>query len=150
MAKIKRDAFLYLSPRAPNNQFAQCGTCGLFVKGNDRCSILGDAKVSSEMSCGLYIHGVSREQPVRAVYTREEVGLVDRQVRCENCASSDGNGHCLLYRKLNDALPNLFDLDENIEAKACCNAQNPIEHDARLDAVLAKVNQLIKRFDGLG
>jgi Pyruvate/2-oxoacid:ferredoxin oxidoreductase delta subunit len=124
--KIKRDAFLYLPPQAPADQHAQCGTCYTFCgEERNRCAIQGDTRVTKEMSCGLYEHGEPHDQEIRAVYTPEQVGLVDRQVRCENCVASDGEGGCNLYKKLNAALPDMFDLDERIEAKGCCNAQTP-------------------------
>lgn len=123
--RIKRDAFLYLAPRNPRSAFAQCGTCSLFYRQVERCAILGDRQITAEMSCGMYLHGEPQPQPIKSVYSAAEVGLVDRAVRCENCAYSDGAGHCNLYRVLNRRMPGVFDLDENIEARGCCNAQTP-------------------------
>lgn len=123
--KNTRDCFLYMEPKPPVDQFAQCGTCRLYVSGVSRCSILGpDVEVPEGASCGSYVHGEPHEQPIRASTTPEEVGLVFHQVRCSNCVSF-ADRKCNLYIQLNKALPDLFDLDENVSAFACCNAQKP-------------------------
>src|SRR5689334_9403073 len=96
MKKITRDAFLYLEPKEPKDQFAQCGTCRMFT--GKSCSILGKTKVTKDMSCGLYVHGpISPSLAGKEVasYTAKEAGLVNRAVRCENCRSFD-NGVCML------------------------------------------------------
>lgn len=127
MAKVKRDAFLYLAPKAPKDEFAQCGTCSLFVESANHCSILGSAvHVTASMSCGFYLHGTPKPKnaAIRKVVTAQEAGLVDRQVRCENCEYVEGKT-CGLYRKLNTRLPAYFDLDARIDPQGCCNAQQP-------------------------
>lgn len=144
MEKIKRDAFLYLSPQSPKGHFAQCGTCLLYNDLRSRCTILGGVHITPDMSCGLYIHGDPSGQRIHNVYTKEEVGLVDRQVRCENCTWSNGNGVCLLYRKLNETLPETFSLDEKIEAQGCCNAQTSKEL-SRFDQALRAMNGILDR-----
>lgn len=128
MAKgpITRDAFLYLAPKAPKDSFAQCGTCLQFVEGDNRCIILGPAvRVTAQMSCGFYLHGDPKPKGAKSekIVTREEAGLVDREVRCENCAYFAKT--CGLYEKLNAKLPGYFDLDAKVDAKGCCNAQEP-------------------------
>ncbi len=124
--KIKRDAFLYLSPKEPRDEFAQCSTCRMYLPGKERCGILGPSvHVPAEASCGLYIHGEpTDEQECEVIVKPVEAGLVRRQVRCENCISFD-DGKCKLYAMLNELKPDMFDLDENVEAKACCNGQTP-------------------------
>jgi hypothetical protein len=55
--RLTRDAFIYLDPKPPENEFAQCWTCRMWVP-SERCSIHGpDVKVTGGMSCALYIHG---------------------------------------------------------------------------------------------
>jgi hypothetical protein len=122
-SKLGRDIFLYMSPREPADRFAQCGTCRLFT--GSQCALLGaDVPVRATSSCGLYAWGTPHEQPVRASCTAEEAGLVHHEVRCENCVSFR-SGKCQLYETLNRTKPDLFDLDVNVEEKACCNAQTP-------------------------
>ncbi len=126
--KITRDAFIYLSPdEGEGENYAKCGTCWLFDKEEEKCCILGpDTDVDSDDSCCLYTYGTPVEgQPIVARITPEDAGFVKREVRCENCAHSNGSGKCLLYAKLNEKLPDLFDLDESIDATACCNANTP-------------------------
>jgi hypothetical protein len=74
-------------------------------------------------SCGLYVPGKPVNFPVKKYVTPQESGLVDRQVRCENCKF--GGEECGLYKMLNKKMPEVFDLDTKIESKACCNAQTP-------------------------
>ena len=122
MSKIDRSAFLYLSPRQPVNKFAQCGTCALFLPGYLRCAIHGPQfRVTASDSCGLYLHGNPADnQRYITTVTPQESGFVREQVRCENCKWFDRN-HCELYRTLNARLPKIFALDEQVEAKGCCN-----------------------------
>jgi hypothetical protein len=124
--KIKRDAFLYLAPREPKDEFAQCSTCRMFLPDKERCAILGPSvHVPAEASCGFYIHGEPNDdQDCEVVVKPTEAGLVRREVRCENCASFD-DGKCKLYETLNEIKPEIFDLDENVDSGACCNGQTP-------------------------
>ena len=123
--KIHRDAFLYLPPKGNKEQFAQCGTCLMFT--GTGCTILGKTKVTKDMSCGLYVHGkpspklAGKERPV---YTPQEAGLVNRAVRCENCRSFQ-DGICMLFKTLNESNPEIFQLEEKVDAYGCCNAQMP-------------------------
>jgi hypothetical protein len=58
--------------------------------------------------------------------TPEESGLVKRPVRCENCKFYDEAGSvCRLFRGLNQAFPETYDLDEIVDKHGCCNAQTP-------------------------
>jgi hypothetical protein len=126
--KINRAAFLYLDPVRPLGSFAQCSTCRDWVTGDRRCFIHGrKVTVPGTASCGFYVHGPVRPAgtSVYAWVTPEESGLVNRQVRCENCKYMDGATHCGFFAKLNNELPEVFDLDETIDAHGCCNAQTP-------------------------
>lgn len=123
--KIKRDAFLYMEPKSPKEKFAQCETCQLFLPNKEKCGILGDTHVTASMSCGVYVHGEpDNDQPITSYLTKEEVGLVDRKVRCENCISFKNN-KCALYELLNKTNPDIFDLDVKVNKYGCCNAQTP-------------------------
>lgn len=130
MAKIKRDAFLYLDPKPPASEFGQCSTCEMWTGRVARtCLIHGRIKIGGGDSCGLYVHGSPQPQmagrEVKAV-TPSESGLVDRQVRCENCkAFVPESSKCALFVTLNKTNSQLFDLDERVDAKGCCNAQQP-------------------------
>lgn len=129
-SKINRDTFIYLDPKGDKGKFAQCSTCRMWTgpEGNT-CSILGKTKVTGDMSCNLYVHG----QPATSLkgkevssYTPKEAGLVQRQVRCENCRSFDSEkSSCMLFQSLNKSLPDYFQLEEKVNPKGCCNAQMP-------------------------
>lgn len=124
--KITREAFGYQSPKEPKDQFAQCKTCVRWT--GERCMILGsDVEALAGDSCNEYIHGkpaLDQAGKEKALMTPEEAGYVRRQVRCENCAYANPKDKtCGLYKALNKQNPSAFDLDENIDPKACCNAQ---------------------------
>lgn len=122
--RIKRDAFIYLS--STSKEFAQCGMCWLFNAEKERCAILGPTfKVDDDDSCCLFVKGEPvKNQPIIARITPKNAGFVKRRVRCENCKFGDDN-KCKLYKMLNEKFPDVFDLDEKIEPRACCNAQTP-------------------------
>lgn len=126
--KLGRDAFLYLDPRfAPKNKFAQCSTCRDWVSGDRRCAIHGPKiTVAGTASCGLYVWGVPKPAgtETRTLVTPEESGLVDRDVRCENCRWFEDD-QCGFFGMLNEELGDFFDLDVRVDAHGCCNAQQP-------------------------
>lgn len=126
--KIDRSAFIYLEPRGEVDQFSQCGTCVAFLPEKQRCAWFSkDDKVIAEASCALYVNGEPNDdQEIRNSVIPKDAGYVEEQVRCENCTHvKDSN--CSLYQKLNQALPELFDLDSKIEDKGCCNAWQKYE-----------------------
>ena len=132
MNKLSRDAFLYLNPEPGVADFAQCSSCQDWVKGDNRCVIHGPrVRTPGSASCGFYIFGIPNEPGsvrTEAVVTAEESGLVDREVRCENCQWGGPTTYkCRFFMGLNERLPEMFDLDEQIEPKGCCNAQLPGE-----------------------
>lgn len=119
--KITRDAFLYMEPKPPKDQFAQCGTCAMFT--GTGCTILGKTHITKDMTCALYVHGnpsYDLKGKEMALVSPEEAGLYNGKVRCENCRY--GGAHCKLYRMLNDRMPETFDLETQINSKGCCNA----------------------------
>lgn len=151
--KNNRDAFLYFdpSPKSPKDKFAQCETCRMFVpdeymggkEGNesddmDLCIAHGsNVKVGETFSCGLYAgwpkgppnpevikdHARELKKGIPGSVTPDESGLVDRQVRCENCIFHlKKNSTCHLYDMLNKTLPKYWDLDIHVDPKGCCNA----------------------------
>lgn len=120
---IERDAFLYLDPKGNKKSFAQCNTC--VFNSNNRCAIL-DVKISSDISCGFYISGKSLSLTPKSFVTAEEAGLVDRQVRCENCRFFDKNVRCQLFSELTSEYPKIFYLDSVVDPYGCCNAQTPM------------------------
>jgi hypothetical protein len=128
--KLTRDTFLYLHPRT-RSRFAQCATCRDWVLGDRRCVIHGPkVRVLGTASCGLYVFGWPNPAGTKtsAKVTPEESGLVNRQVRCENCTWADDGAHkCGFYELLNKELGDVFDLDVNIDPHGCCNAQQPPE-----------------------
>lgn len=124
--KIGRWAFLYMEPRSSSTKdFAQCGTCQLFMPGKERCGIFGkDDVVKAEASCGLYLQGQPRDdQPVQAIVTPEEAGYVEAKVRCENCGWFK-DGKCGLFAMLDESFPDTFDLKSKVSPTGCCNAWN--------------------------
>ena len=139
MEHIKRDAFLYFSPRDVDvRDFAQCGTCMHFA--GSRCTLLPSSfEVGETDSCGMYLPGepVGSDGPKLAVFQPDEVGFVSRQVRCESCAYfGDQDNQCYLYRILNTTLSELFDLDTNVEQFGCCNANTPRQSSAAVEEYL--------------
>lgn len=142
--KVLRDAFLFL--KGNSAEFAQCVTCRMFIPegftpdGVDRCIGHGSkVGVGEEWSCGFYSkwpRGKPEETVIKnhakelsgglpGSFTPEESGLVARKVRCINCAFFDKD-KCGLYIKLNKALPDIFELDENVEKFDCCNANTAL------------------------
>jgi hypothetical protein len=131
MNKLSRDAFLYLNPEPHTPDFAQCSSCQDWVREDNRCIIHGPrVRTPGSASCGFYIFG--DPQPpgtgTEAVVSAEESGLVDREVRCENCQWGGPSTYkCRLFIGLNERLPDVFDLDEHIEPKGCCNGNLPAD-----------------------
>jgi len=128
--KITRDAFLYLTPPAMENaEFAQCSTCSMWVEGDNKCTIHSPViRVPGTASCGFYLHGKPNPAgtPAEQIVTPTESGLVDREVRCENCRWGGPEVYrCSLFFQLNAVLPRIFNLDTGINPKGCCNAQEP-------------------------
>jgi len=121
--RILRSAFLYLPPQGDPTKFAQCGSCGMFIPNKQRCWLFGDDDlVVANASCGLYIQGKpSNDQQPQHKVTPEQAGYNLGQVRCENCKWFTGS-ECDLFVLLNQQMPNIFDLDTNVESQACCNA----------------------------
>lgn len=120
--KIDRSAFLYMDPKEPVDEFAQCGTCQHFMPGMLRCTLFGDNdKVVADASCALYTHGKPNDdQEITNAVTPKSAGYVLGQVRCENCTWFK-NGKCDLFLLLVEKLPDAFDLDPAVDAKGCCN-----------------------------
>lgn len=135
---IERDSFMYLKPKGmvPTKDHAQCRGCMMFT-GDKHESCTTHAKsegpILGKGSCGGYAEG--HPMPDEAghemgSWTKEESGYVERSVRCENCkwAMKEEGGHvCTFFRMLNEMIPEMFDIDEDIEPKACCNAQESKE-----------------------
>jgi hypothetical protein len=126
--KVQRDAFLYMDHKGDPETFAQCGSCIMFT--GTGCTIHSpDVKVSSDMSCGFYVHGepeLGKRGHEQKLVTPIESGLVKRQVRCENCSHVDSeNKKCNLFAELNKLDPYKFNLKEEIDLYGCCNAQTP-------------------------
>jgi hypothetical protein len=119
--RIDRSAFLYLPPKPPNAQFAQCASCVHFIP-DDRCGIFSDKdQVQADASCGLYLHGKPNDQQCRDIVTPEQAGYVTGAVRCENCSWYEQRT-CGLYKMLQQRLPDVFDLDIQVDPQGCCNA----------------------------
>jgi hypothetical protein len=123
--KITRQVFLYYEPKGNKSKFAQCETCRMFT--GDKCSILGNTKITKDMSCNLYVHGqpslTLKGKEIESV-TPTEVGLVNRQVRCENCRSfNKEKSSCMLFENLNKTNSDIFNLEEKVNVHGCCNAQ---------------------------
>lgn len=127
--RITRATFLYLNPRPPEDEFAQCETCIHFL--GDKCEWMSQVEdVDGDDSCGFYAPGKAKKGAVPlSIASKEEMGFVSRQVRCENCCFFDPDTepreHCDLYTQLNLILPGLFDLDRYVDHQGCCNAQTP-------------------------
>lgn len=128
MAKLGAETFLYLDPEPDVDDFAQCSSCRDWVTGDNLCLIHGPfITVKGSMSCGLYVYGEPLPPGHRtyALVSARESGLVDREVRCENCRHMEEGDQCGFFTYLNKTLPELFDIDTDIDPKGCCNAQQP-------------------------
>ena len=124
--KVYRDAFLYMQPKKEEHKdrFAQCSECVMWILDINRCTIHGDIEITGDMSCALFVEGdavTSEDHPPMGLVAPDESGLVDEPVRCENCKYFNGPNVCMLFQQLNQKLPDVFDLDVNVEAKGCCN-----------------------------
>jgi hypothetical protein len=133
-SKLDTDAFLYLNPDGDEDYFAQCSTCRDWVKGDELCAIHGPyIEVPGTASCGLYVIGEPHPPGTmtQSLVTPTESGLVDREVRCENCRWGGPNNYtCGLYETLNSEMGEIFDLNTDIDPKGCCNANEPREREA--------------------
>jgi hypothetical protein len=127
MPKLGAEAFLYLNPEPNTDEFAQCSTCRDWVTGDNKCVIHGPhTTVTGSMSCGLYVWGPPQPEgsPTVAIVTPTESGLVDREVRCENCIYEMYEAtKCGFFEALNETIPDFFEIDIDIEPRGCCNAQ---------------------------
>jgi hypothetical protein len=129
---IRRDAFLYMDPAPPKEEFGQCGTCGAFIADKSRCYWhRAIDRIDEDDSCGLYVHGDAMKgaTPTGAV-TPEISGLYDGEVRCKHCRFSErGATRCGLYASLNERLSTVFALDTGIDPHGCCNGFEPLDED---------------------
>jgi hypothetical protein len=123
-SKIHRDAFLYMDNTDNVEDFAQCKTCATWV--NRLCLVL-DKLVNPEDTCGLYTLSAHQQVPEPIAIAKVspiEAGFLEAtDVRCENCYY--GGARCGLFNRLNQTLPETFDLKEEINPKGCCNAWTP-------------------------
>lgn len=149
LARIGRDAFIFMS--CPENiapqDHAQCVSCKKLVPstatqlGHDACAELGsEVTVGPRYSCGLYSPWPSGQPDPDIIAEHaaklgpegvppEEAGLVEREVRCENCVYPNGDA-CGLFELLNQLAPEAFALEPAIRGQDCCNAQTPPEASA--------------------
>ena len=126
VTKFDRDIFIYLEPQKNQSKkdFAQCGSCFMFMPGKERCSIFPeDFKVVADASCSLYVYGQpTDDQAWKTAVDPEAAGYVKGQVRCENCKWLDPGNKCGFFAYLNEKMSDTFNIDEQVEPKACCNA----------------------------
>jgi hypothetical protein len=126
-----RSTFLYMEPDPDIPDHAQCSSCRNFNDVEGLCFWLSAKdEVDGDDSCGEYGQGEPSSDIVpTGQYTKETLGFVDHQVRCENCNAFDDrdqtNLHCDLYVQLNRMFPRLWRLIEEVKPRGCCNAQMP-------------------------
>ena len=127
--KITRDGFGYMEPDGDDDddEFAQCATCVMRVNGELKCGVMGARAVPADGTCVEYIEGDGIPAPI-ANLPPDEIGYTVRPVRCENCEFG-GSDDCALYADLNQARPQIFDLDTKIKPQGCCNANTPKGED---------------------
>jgi broad specificity phosphatase PhoE len=116
------------------NNYAQCTSCKMFISSKAVCSLHGmDVKIKGSMSCSLHAYGHADEselQHVSAAFTPQESGLVDRQVRCENCKFyCEEDSDCELFEFLNGEVGVAFALNDKVDKHGCCTAQTPKPKD---------------------
>jgi hypothetical protein len=121
---------------------SQCGTCFLWIR-SQKCYIHRPSdKITKEMACVYYLQGppMSPAAKPASIVTPEESGLVDRQVRCENCKWYDDH-HCKFFEELNNlhgGLAGEFKLDTRVDPRGCCTAQEPPPERARRERRLSE------------
>lgn len=122
--KFNRDIFLYLESKNNKEQFAQCGTCFMFMPSKKRCSIFNkNFEVVANASCSLYVIGKPNDnQEIKNAVTPKSAGYVKGQVRCENCTWFDSGNICGFFKYLNDSMNDTFDINEKVSPQGCCNA----------------------------
>lgn len=79
--------------------------------------------------------------------TKEEVGYVERKVRCENCYFG-GNPKCGWYIELSEKIPEFFKDAGDIEPLACCNTQTAPGTIAMDEAWRGSARLITKQDDG--
>jgi len=124
-----RDCFGYMEPSPDIPDFAQCGSCKMWLKRQELCYWLPKTKeVEAGDSCILYVQGAPFNNPdmkATGLLQPEVVGFIDGKVRCENCSSfSKENSGCNLFHTLTQAFPTIFKLNSKVKPRACCNAWN--------------------------
>jgi hypothetical protein len=123
-----RSVFLYMEPSPDTPEFAQCGTCSNFIPDAERCFWFSEQdEVDSDDSCGLYVQGDPHGGRVPTGLMEPKVaGFYEGKVRCQNCNAVDNRDpsriHCDLYVQLNRMMPRIWDLEEKVKPRACCNA----------------------------
>jgi hypothetical protein len=125
-----RSAFAYMEPDPDTREFAQCGSCAMFLCKIGRCYWLGPSdEVDDDDSCVMYVQGEPNDDPnakPTAALTPKTVGFFSGQVRCENCNAHDFRDpkrmHCDLFVQLNRMYPKMWHLKTEIKPHACCNA----------------------------
>jgi len=129
--KFDRDIFIYLEPQKKQNpkDFAQCGSCFMFMPGKERCSIFPeDFKVIADASCSLYVHGQpTDDQAWKTAVDPKAAGYVKEQVRCENCKWLDPGNKCGFFVYLNEKMNDTFNINEKVDPKGCCNAWQAVK-----------------------
>ena len=124
--------------RVPKEQMA--GLSGDFKKDCDLCVILGSNEdISPDLgTCGEYaiwasedgapdaetvaVHAKELAAGIDSKTTKETVGYVEREVRCENCYFGR-LPTCDWFYKLTLMLPRLFFDNARIDEYGCCNTQ---------------------------
>ena len=124
--KFDRDIFIYLEPTGKQEEknFAQCGSCFMFMPGKERCSIFPkDFKVIANASCSLYVYGQpTDDQAWKTAVSPKAAGYVEEKVRCENCKWLDPGNKCGFFAYLNEKMSDTFNIKEKVDPKGCCNA----------------------------
>jgi predicted kinase len=126
VGKRGRDSFGYMEPSPNIPDFAQCGSCQIWIKDRDRCYWFSDTKeVEANDSCTEYVQGEPIKGNVKATNSLDpkEAGFIKGSTRCENCVSFNKDKPlCMLFEKLNRTQASIFDLDEKVKPRGCCNA----------------------------
>jgi hypothetical protein len=122
-----RSSFGYIEPAPVIPNFAQCGSCRLWLYHIHNCRWLSaNDEVRNDHSCNIYVQGPqTRDAWAAATGTlaKDEVGFQHGDMRCENCTSFNSEARiCYLYSDLNDRFPDLFGLNIKVKPRGRCNA----------------------------
>lgn len=135
----ERDSFGYMEPSPDIPNFAQCGSCRLFIRAKRNCYWFNKAKdVDADDACIMYVQGANMRADAEATGALDPkvVSFAEGKTRCENCnAYNKDAGGCHLFYLLSRLLPRFYKLKIDVKPRACCNAYERGSYSPRIFTV---------------